>query len=95
VLVLSGGLVFAALGIFLLLVTEGRSLQLTAFEAFSALGTVGLSLGLTPELSSLGRVVVIVLMFVGRLGPLTLAYGLVPSSRERQVRLPQARILVG
>jgi len=95
VLVLAGGLVFAALGIFLLLITEGRPLELTAFEAISALGTVGLSLGLTPELSAPGRVVVIILMFVGRLGPLTLAYGLVPGTRERRVRLPQARILVG
>ncbi len=95
VVVLAGALVFAALGTFLLLVTEGRSLLITAFEAFSALGTVGLSLGLTPELSPPGRVVVVILMFVGRLGPLTLAYGLVPPSRERRVRLPQARLLVG
>jgi trk system potassium uptake protein TrkH len=94
-LVLTGGLVVPTVGLFLLQLTEGRPLLITAFEAFSAMGTVGLSLGLTPQLSALGRIVVILLMFIGRLGPLTLAYGLMAWSRERQVRLPQARIMVG
>lgn len=94
-LVLTGGLLAAALGVFLLLLSEGRQLLPTAFEVFSALGTVGLSLGMTGELSPAGKVIITILMIVGRLGPLTLAYGLVARSRERGVRLPQARIMVG
>ncbi len=94
-LVLSGELVVVGVAIFLLLITEGAGLLETVFEAFSAMGTVGLSLGLTPELTPAGRVIVTVLMFAGRLGPLTLAYGLVGLSRERMVRLPTAEVLIG
>jgi trk system potassium uptake protein TrkH len=94
-LVLSAFLVAAAVAIFLLLLTEGRGLLETAFEVFSALGTVGLSLGLTPELSLFGRILVALLMFVGRLGPLTLAGSLVGSAREPRVRLPRGQIMIG
>ncbi len=94
-LVLSAGLVAAACALFVLLATEGRGFAETTFEVFSALGTVGLSLGLTPELSAAGRVVVILLMFLGRLGPLTLASSLTGASREPRVRLPRGRILIG
>jgi trk system potassium uptake protein TrkH len=94
-LVLSGGLVVAAVGLFGLLVTERQPFLATAFEVFSALGTVGLSLGLTPLLTPAGRVVIIVLMFIGRLGPLTLASSLTGSGREPRVRLPRGRILIG
>ena len=83
------------MAIFLLLITEGAGLLKTVFEAFSAMGTVGLSLGLTPELTPAGRVIITFLMFAGRLGPLTLAYGLVGLSRERMVRLPTAEVLIG
>jgi len=44
------------------------------FEAFSAFGTVGLSLGLTPRLDTLGKVVLVITMYAGRIGPLTLLY---------------------
>ena len=94
-LVLSSFLVLAAVAIFVLLQSEGRALLPTAFEVFSALGTVGLSLGLTPELSDFGRVLVALLMFVGRLGPLTLAGSLVGSAREPRVRLPRGYIMIG
>jgi trk system potassium uptake protein TrkH len=94
-LVLSAGLVLAAVGLFILLVTEERPFLETTFEVFSALGTVGLSLGLTSLLSPAGRIVIIVLMFVGRLGPLTLASSLTGSSHDPRVRLPRGRILIG
>jgi trk system potassium uptake protein TrkH len=94
-LVVSTGLVAAAVGLFVLLVTEDQPLLPTIFEVFSALGTVGLSLGMTAALSPVGRVVIIVLMFVGRLGPLTLASSLTGAAREPRVRLPQGRLLVG
>jgi len=94
-LVLTGGLVTAAVALFVLLVTEARPFMVTTFEVFSALGTVGLSLGLTPVLSPVGRIVIILLMFIGRLGPLTVANSLTGASREPRVRLPRGRILIG
>ena len=94
-LVLSTGLVVAVIALFVLLVTESQPFLVTAFEVFSALGTVGLSLGLTPVLSPAGRIVIIILMFIGRLGPLTLASSLTGSGREPHVRLPRGRIMIG
>jgi trk system potassium uptake protein TrkH len=94
-LVLSAGLVMAAIGLFVLLATEQRPFLETTFEVFSALGTVGLSLGMTSVLSPAGRIVITILMFVGRLGPLTLASSLTGSSRDPRVRLPRGRIMIG
>jgi len=94
-LVLTAGLVAAAVAVFVLLFTEGRPLLETTFEVFSALGTVGLSLGMTAALSPAGRIVIILCMFIGRLGPLTLASSLTGESREPRVRLPGGRILIG
>ncbi|MDX9911522.1 MAG: potassium transporter TrkG [Phycisphaerales bacterium] len=60
-------------GLFALMLTDARiGFEDLTFEAFSAIGTVGLSRGITGELSDLGKLVVIGLMFVGRVGPLTL-----------------------
>ena len=93
--VISSAIAAAAVAIFVLLLSEGSAFLETSFEVFSALGTVGLSLGLTGELSSVGRLVVIVLMFIGRLGPLTLAYGLAGDGIWPRVRLPRARVMIG
>ena len=65
-------LVLAMTGAFLLLVTQRFSLQDTLFEIFSALSTVGLSTGITRDLSAFSRVVVIAMMFCGRIGSLTM-----------------------
>jgi len=94
-LVLSGGLVVAAVAIFILLITEGQELLPTVFEVFSALGTVGLSLGMTAELTLIGKLLVAVLMFMGRLGPLTLAASLVGGVAEPRIRFPRGRIIIG
>lgn len=70
--------VMAVLGIFMgtlaLAMTEDADLLTIAFEATSALGTVGLTRGLTAELSGWGQAIILVMMFVGRLCPLTVAY---------------------
>ena len=94
-LVLSGGLVMSAGAIFLLLALEEQPFLETAFEVFSALGTVGLTLGMTAVLSPAGKVVVILLMFFGRLGPITVAGSLTGKGRQPQVRLPRGQIMVG
>ena len=79
---------------FLLAVVEPFSLQKITFEVFSALGTVGLSLGITPELSMIGKFVIIICMFLGRLGPLTFAY-LVISRTEERYTYPEEDIMIG
>ena len=60
----------------------------------SAVGTVGLSLGVTPTLSVTGKVVIIIGMFIGRIGPLTLALALGRSLRPA-IGYPETRIMVG
>jgi trk system potassium uptake protein TrkH len=59
------------IGTYLLSLTENVPLALLFFEGASALGTVGLSLGITSALTVLGKIIIIVLMFIGRVGPLT------------------------
>lgn len=70
-----------------LLVTEGMPFLDVSFEVMSAFGTVGLSTGITSELSGFGRAALTVSMFLGRLGPMTLALAL----GQRQVRVPRVR----
>lgn len=62
---------------------QGNTFLVTTFEAFSAFNTVGLSMGKTGDLTTAGRWIVVVLMYVGRVGPLTAAAAL---SRSRMIR---------
>ena len=64
-------------------------------QCASALGTVGLSLGLTPSLTSVSKLVLIGFMFLGRTGGLTLAYAMLRSKVRTQPRMPSERITVG
>ncbi|HPE62343.1 MAG: TrkH family potassium uptake protein [Thiothrix sp.] len=82
------------MGIFILDATEHTTFLKVVFEVVSAISTVGLSIGLTGELSEVGRVVVIFLMVAGRLGPLTLAY-LIASPRRTQIRYADAKLQIG
>lgn len=68
--------------IFLLTVTEDLPLLPLAFEVVSSFGTVGLSTGITAELSSLGKVIICIVMFIGRIGPLTLFFLFLKPKRE-------------
>jgi len=72
-----------ALGVYLLTLTESGSTSVLDiyFESASALGTVGLSTGLTPALSAMGKIVVILLMLIGRVGPLTFGVALFVKNR--------------
>lgn len=65
------------------------------FEVVSALATVGLSLGATPLLSDGGKIVIILLMFIGRLGPLTLIYALAARSKATGFNLAEEQIVLG
>ncbi|WP_424766363.1 TrkH family potassium uptake protein [Paenibacillus sp. sgz302251] len=65
------------------------------FEATSAFATVGLSLGLTPELSEISKIIIAITMFAGRLGPLTLAYALGNGAEKELYRHPEGKITIG
>ncbi|WP_141502758.1 TrkH family potassium uptake protein [Paenibacillus luteus] len=75
--------------------TETQPFIHLLFEATSAFGTVGLSIGVTPELSAVGKMVIALTMFAGRLGPLTLAYALGPRTEKELYRHPEGKITIG
>ena len=93
VALLSTGLVMSAL--FLLSLTESLPLLTTMFEAFSAFSTVGLSMSATFDLSIPGRLVIILLMYLGRIGPLTFALALVQEPHASNVKYPSEGVLIG
>ena len=67
------------------------------FEVGSALGTVGLTAGLTPSLSLIGKILIAFLMFVGRVGPVTIAVSLTKQidKNKEPFELPEEKIIVG
>lgn len=75
---------------------ESTDLTAALYEVISAVGTVGLSLGLTPALSVAGKLVIILLMYMGRLSPVTLALVFAGKAGKRNGRtLPEERVMVG
>ncbi|SDD00671.1 trk system potassium uptake protein TrkH [Paenibacillus sp. UNCCL117] len=65
------------------------------FEAVSAFGTVGLSAGLTTELTTGGKVIIIIMMYIGRVGIVTLAYALQPNPKKEPFRYPEGKLTIG
>ncbi|MGQ9678346.1 MAG: TrkH family potassium uptake protein [bacterium] len=82
-------------GLLTLLAIEKHPFQVLLFETVSAFGTVGLSTGITSALNVFSRLVIITLMFTGRLGPLTLAMAMATPKTRLSITYPQARIMVG
>ena len=74
---------------------DGISMLYAVFETSSAIGTVGLSLGLTPQLSSVSHVLLVLLMYVGRTGGLTVLMALSNSAQSSKSQLPTEKITVG
>jgi len=90
-------LALAAIGVgtmAILLVTD-YALDVVLFETISAFATVGLSTGITPDLPSSAQLTLMVLMFVGRVGTITVASGLALRSRRRHFHLPEERPVIG
>ena len=65
------------------------------YETSSALGTVGLTLGLTPKLSSLGKIFIMIMMYLGRVGPLTVMLALTRKRKKSGYKYPEGKILIG
>ena len=86
-LFLTGGIIITAV--------EGLPMMTCMFETASAVGTVGLTLGITPSLSIASRIILIVLMYIGRVGGLTLLFSAVTPGQSSMSRLPQEKLTVG
>jgi trk system potassium uptake protein TrkH len=93
VLALASLLVF--LSTLALMVSDGLELLPALFEVTSAFGTVGLSLDVTPILSTFGKVLVSAVMFLGRVGPITFIVALAVRQRTPQYRYPEEEIAIG
>jgi trk system potassium uptake protein TrkH len=74
---------------------NGRLFLELLFEVVSAFGTVGLSTGITSTLSSTGKVILVLVMFTGRLGPLAIALGLFGKERKAKLEYPEGSVMVG
>ena len=79
----------------LLLEITGWTLDVILFETISAFATVGLSTGVTADLPTAGKYVLVVLMFIGRTGTMTLAAALALRDRRRVIRYPEERPIIG
>ncbi len=84
----------AVLITFLLLATHDMPLEKLIFEAVSALATVGLTIGATGELNAAGKWMIILTMFIGRVGPISLALAL-GTPRNSHISFPEAKVMVG
>ena len=82
-------------GAIIISVAEGLPLSVCLYETASAVGTVGLTLGITPQLGLLSQCILIILMFLGRVGGLTLIYAALSGTNKNLSKLPQERITVG
>ena len=74
---------------------DGCSLGQSAFEAASAIGTVGLTLGITPGLCTASHLILVLLMFFGRVGGLTIIFAAVSGTRSNLSEVPKEKITIG
>jgi trk system potassium uptake protein TrkH len=92
---LSGLFIVMTVTMLLTITERGKDFLMILFEVTSAFGTVGLSMGLTPELSPFGKVLIILTMFAGRVGPLTIAYAVTLHRKPDPFRYPKGKIMIG
>ena len=89
-------LTIIAVVVFVLTITDkGFTFLQLLFETVSAFGTVGLSTGITPDLSVAGRFIITGMMFIGRLGPLVLALSLAQRQQPSTYRYPHDEVRIG
>ena len=90
------GMILVIIVTMVLSVTESnQSFINLLYEATSAFGTVGLTTGVTQELSSIGKVVIMITMYFGRVGPLTVILALVNRRKKKGYKYPEGKILIG
>lgn len=87
-------LLFVLVAVFILTLSENLTFMEILFEVVSAFGTVGLSMSVTPKLSDLGKEVIIFIMFLGKVGPLTLLFSIAKPQKQK-IKYPNEDILTG
>lgn len=86
---------FVIINVILLTITERADILTVMFEVVSAFGTVGSTMGITPELTPYGKILIIICMFVGRLGPLTLGFAMVQKVGRESIKYPEEKLIIG
>ncbi|MFG6191951.1 TrkH family potassium uptake protein [Nonomuraea sp. JJY05] len=89
------GVTLVAVSTYVLLALTPHGLDQVLFEVVAAFGTAGLTTGITPSLGTAGHLLLTVLMFIGRIGPLTMGSALALNQRTRHYELPEERVIVG
>lgn len=93
------GIVLVTVSSFLLIVTEeipaGYGIEYILVEVFSCFGTVGLTMGLTPNLTNFGKLLLILLMFIGKVGLITFLWSIGNHDKDWQIKYPGMNIMIG
>ena len=90
-----GGVLVMGATMLLSYTEQGASFLSLLYETTSAFGTVGLTVGLTQKLSEVGKVLIMIMMYLGRVGPLTVVLSLMKNRNNNGVRYPEGKILIG
>lgn len=88
-------LLLTILGGFILTLTSGVEFHVAFYESVSALATVGLSFGITPTLSVISKIILIVLMYIGRVGLLTITVGFFKKHENASIKYPSVKVMIG
>ncbi len=88
-------LLWVVIAAYVMTLTENRQFLHILFEVTSAIGTVGLSAGITPGLSAIGKITIILTMIIGRIGPLGIGLSLFNSTRDKSYKYSTADIFIG
>ena len=80
---------------FILTITEKAGLVEIFYETVSALATVGASMGITSNLSNIGKILITICMYLGRIGPMTMAFAFGMKTRKSLIRYPESFISIG
>jgi len=83
------------MAVFILSITENFTLMQIIFEVCSAFGSVGLSMGITPDLSNTGKIVIMIIMFIGRVGITSLLYIIGHKEVKENFHYPKERVIIG
>ncbi|MCK1992712.1 TrkH family potassium uptake protein [Peribacillus muralis] len=89
------GSLLCIMAVFILSITENFTLMQIIFEVCSAFGSVGLSMGITPELSHTGKIVIMIIMFIGRVGITSLLYIIGHKEIRENYHYPKERVIIG
>ena len=92
---LTTSLLVVGIATWLLLITQQTTLEMALFEVVSAFATCGLTLAFTPALNTVGRIIIMLVMFWGRLGALTVVAALAQQRPPQAVRYPEETLLIG